>query len=734
MRELVGDAATVALVAVGGYGRRELCPNSDLDLVLLHRGRRDIKTVAERIWYPIWDAGIGLDHSVRTPRDVSSVAADDLRAALGLLDLRFVAGDASLANPVAAQMRELWHRGSANRLDALRDAVERRHAEHGDVAFLLEPDVKEGRGGLRDAALFQALRIADPALPDPPPSVVDAVDELLRVRVALHRSAGRALDRLLLQEQDAIAVDLNRVDADQLMSSVAAAGRAISWWSDEMWRRAIRDGRGQRRSAAQELPGGLLLRDGEIDLGLTADRDDAALSLVVAEAAARHAAAISPAALEELAAMTSALGDRWSDRARHALVALLDAGQSAIPVIETLDQAGLMVRILPEWHAVRSKPQRNAYHRFTVDRHLCETAANAAGLTRTVGRPDLLLVGALLHDIGKGFPGDHTEVGIDLVDVIGTRMGFPSADVEVLKSLVRHHLLLADVATRRDLDDPATAESVAAAVADREVLDLLAALTEADSQATGPSAWGSWKQGLVRDLVQRVAARLDGVVPSTAGAFPDDEQRALLERGEQAVITGPPVVVVAIDRPGLFSRVAGTLALHGLDVRSAQAATGDNGFAIEVFDVEAGPAGWPQPDRLERDLQRAVAGRLALEARLADRARAYAVPGGRTGAARPTEARVLVHQDASASATVLEVRAPDAIGVLYRITRALSDLAVDVKRAIVSTLGHEVVDAFYVVDDRGGKVDDPDHVADVEKAVLAALRHEVADVRPSTAR
>src|SRR6202012_5255900 len=208
--------------------------------------------------------------------------------------------------------------------------------------------------------------------------------------------------------------------------------------------------------------------------------------------------------------------DPWADETRSAFVELLGLGRPAIDKVESLDQHKLFVRLLPEWAAVRNKPQRNAYHTFTVDRHLLEAAALAAGLTETVERPDLLLIGTLLHDIGKGFPGDHTTVGIDVVDRIATRMGFDKDDVAVLVDLVRYHLLLPDTATRRDLDDPTTIARVAQAVGNPLTLHLLAALTEADSKATGPSAWGAWKAGLVADLVARTARVLRGETESGA--------------------------------------------------------------------------------------------------------------------------------------------------------------------------------------------------------------------------
>jgi [protein-PII] uridylyltransferase len=389
-------------------------------------------------------------------------------------------------------------------------------------------------------------------------------------------------------------------------------------------------------------------------------------------------------------------------------------------VVEALDQMGLWVHVLPEWSAVRSKPQRNAYHRFTVDRHLMEAAANAAELVARTDRPDLLVVGTLLHDIGKGFPGDHTEVGIELLEEIGPRMGFPPEDVAVLQAMVRHHLLLPDVATRRDLDDPATVEAVAEAVGDKRTLGLLAALTEADSLATGPAAWGRWKAELVRELASRTAHVLGGgAIAEVRDDFPTAAHLALLQAGVPSITgEGDCLTVVTADRPGLFSRVTGVLALHGLGVLDA-AVTSVDGMALEVLRVEStfGPTiAW---DKVLADLEKVLDGRLALQARLAERARVYGGRQGRGPIAEPP--RVVIDNEASREATVVEVHAPDSIGVLYRITRALAELDCDITSAKVQTLGDRVVDAFYVRRSTGGKLTDPAVLVELERALLHEL-------------
>ncbi len=337
-------------------------------------------------------------------------------------------------------------------------------------------------------------------------------------------------------------------------------------------------------------------------------------------------------------------------------------------------------------------------------------------------RPDLLVVAALLHDLGKGYPGDHTEVGVGLIRTVATRMGFPADDVEVLATLVAQHLLLPDVATRRDLADPATVAYVADRVGSVEALQLLWSLTEADSLATGPAAWGSWKAELVADLVARTEHRLRGGAPAELEVpeFPSQEHLERLEAGEPRIVgVDDRLTVISPDRPGLFSRVAGVLALHGLDVLDAAAYTHHNGMALETFRVESayGPTiAW---DRVRTDIEQSLAGRLALEARLRDRARVY-------GRSRPPAAagssEVVVDNELSSRATVLEVHAPDAVGLLYRITRAMADLDLDINSAKVQTLGADVVDSFYVVEKDGQKITDDRHLGEIERAILASLQ------------
>jgi [protein-PII] uridylyltransferase len=420
-----------------------------------------------------------------------------------------------------------------------------------------------------------------------------------------------------------------------------------------------------------------------------APAEDPVLLLRVAEAAARAQLPIAPITLSRLESCPP-LSDPWPAAALDAFVGLLAAGSGTVAVFEALDQAGLLTRLLPEWESVRSKPQRNSYHRFTVDRHLVETAAAAAALTRRVARPDLLLLGALLHDIGKGLPGDHTEVGMRLVADIAPRLGLPPADAGVLVAMVRHHLLLPDVATRRDLNDPATARGVADAVGSLEVLELLHALTEADSAATGPAAWSAWKGQLISELVGRASALLSGQ-PSPPPATLSAEQEELVARGQLALhLDGELVTVIAPDREGLLAISAGVLALHRLDVRAASVFT-RGATAVTVFRVSPRFGAMPDWSVVLGDLRHALDGSLPLEEKLAAREAAYPRP---VVPLAPSTVRLV--DDASETSTVVEVRASDELGVLHRICTVLSSHHLDVRSAHISTLGADVVDAFYV--------------------------------------
>ncbi|SFG13755.1 [protein-PII] uridylyltransferase [Streptomyces mirabilis] len=734
----------VSLVAVGGYGRGELSPRSDLDLLLLHDGADSgtVAALADRIWYPIWDLGLALDHSVRTPGEARKTAGGDLKVQLGLLDARHIAGDLGLTAGLRTAVLADWRNQAPKRLPELQELCAERAERQGELQYLLEPDLKEARGGLRDATALRA--VAASWLADAPrEGLADAGRRLLDVRDALHLTTGRATDRLALQEQDQVAAELGLLDADTLLRQVYEAARVVSYASDVTWRevgrvlksRAVRPrlramlGGGAKPAVERSpLAEGVVEMDGEVVLARAARPErDPVLPLRAAAAAAQAGLPLSLHAVRRMAAVARPLPTPWPAEAREQLVTLLGSGRPTIEVWEALEAEGLITRLLPDWERVRCRPQRNAVHIWTVDRHLIETAVRASELARRVGRPDLLLVSALLHDIGKGWPGDHSVAGEIIARDVAARIGFDRADVAVLATLVRHHLLLIDTATRRDLEDPATVRSVAEAVGSQSTLELLHALTEADALATGPAAWSSWRGSLVADLVKRVAAVLAGDAPEEPeAAAPTAEQERL---AIEAFRTGGPVLalraqteppteeepaadpeplgvelLIAVpDQPGVLPAVAGVLAMHRLTVRTAELRALDLPDGVEGsvlllnWRVAAEYGSLPQAARLRADLVRSLDGSLDIAARLAERDAAY--PRRRGTIAPPP--RVTVASAASRHATVIEVRAHDAPGLLHRIGRALEDASVWVRSMHVSTLGANAVDAFYVTGPKG---------------------------------
>ena len=712
----------IVMLAVGGYGRRELAPHSDLDILLVHKNVKNIGDIASKMWYPIWDAGLKLGHAVRTPKETLQLCETDLDTATALVTARVIVGNHQLGTEVIRDASTSWSKRGGQWLIELHTRILERYAKDGEVAFLLEPNLKEGLGGLRDIhALHWAVMAGLELSLEDRTQLVRCNEELLKIRVALHRHNARANEILRLEDQAPVAQLCGYASDDALMASLAEVGREVAWIADEAWARL--DPPANRSPIPQPLAPGVQLINGEVRLDDEVNiADDPTLLLRVATAAARLRARIDRESLNRLGELSPVWPDPWPAGASDDLVALLLEGAAAIPVLESLDQRNLIVRVLPEWAPVRSKPQRNAFHRFTVDRHLWETVANAAELVDRVARPDLLVLGALFHDLGKGYPGDHTEVGVELFHTIGARMGLSESDQNIIRLLIQHHLLLADTATRRDLSDDATISMVARELETTVVLDLLHALTESDSLATGPSAWSQWKSELVSLLVDRSRHVLGGgdVDEILWRLFPDASVLELMAAGDIAIRTEKDrVTVVSPDKPGTFSKVSGVLSLYNMDVLGAEAHSDEQGMAASEFRVASqfGDIDW---NPIVSNLQLALSGRLALDSRLADRA-ANARPRRATSAVAPAAPAVRFDDSASSNATFIEVRAPDMVGVLHRITKAIADLGLDIRHARVLTLGSEVVDSFYVQESGGGKVTDQVYKDEISRAILHAL-------------
>ena len=771
-----GDRAPrTALVALGGYGRGALCPRSDIDIVLMHDGTEAaaVAALTERLLYPLWDAGFTVGHAVRTPGESVELATERLDAATAMLDARLLAGDADLLGdahgPVLARLRgdvDGFAESVAN------DARDRRK-RFGSAAYLLEPELKEGGGGLRDIHAFGWLQEVrgrsledDGLLRAAERARLEAAEEFLtRVRSAMHLESGRRTDRLLREQQHDIAKVMGFQDEprliaeDGLMRTVFEHARVVDALTEDV----IVHGRPSGGSSEQ------------IELLHAAD----ALALVAE--AAEEGRSLSAAELDAVEVIASPDALDWGDAVRDAFLRILGAGAGATDGLQALDRTGLLARLIPEWVDVRCRPQRDPYHRYTVDVHLLRAFDR---MSRALAEPDVedplevvaadhilerdgALLGALLHDIGKNGEGGHVLVGDRVAATILARMDVEASTGELARFMVAEHLLLPDTATRRDLGDDDMILDVAARVETPERLAALYLLAKADALATGPSAWTPWRQALIRELVakvqrvfergemgvevaERLADAVDLVRELLRDERPEEVERFIMRMPRSYFLSIPPaqiarhyatvepdlgrndvrtstrqggrpgtyeLLVVAADRSGLLSWIAGALSLAGLSILTAQVFTTEDGVAADLFEVQGvfepvvGEERWREFRSL---LRKAIDGRVSLEHRMTEKRRHYPERSD-------TPVTVAVDNDASDFFTVIEIGAPDRIGLLYDITRTLSDLELDVHLAKVATYTDRVIDAFYVRDALGRKVLEAADVASIERSIRALL-------------
>lgn len=771
--EAAGSPAGVALAAIGGYGRMQQLPRSDVDLLIVHDGRQptEVASLAERLLYPLWDAGFEVGQAVRTPLECELIAREGLDVLTSMLDLRPIAGDTALAGQVAARVREVAALDVAAFARALRDDALAREERFGSAAHLLEPDLKSSAGGLRDAHVVRWLIsvAGDELLRTAEREALEVAEEFLtRVRSALQLETAKRADRLPLELQPPIARSMGFTDEprllaeDGLMRAVFEHARSVRWVAENVLSRAS-DGSSMPTDPPQPLAG--------IDEALEA-------LAAVAERGVRPDARLLDAV--EVTAMPEPI--EWTGRTREAFMRIVRTGDHGVAALDVLDRLGLLSRLMPAWAHVRCRPQRDPYHRFTVDTHLTRALAEMARLCDSgdaegpliaeavAHAPDRdgLLLGALLHDIGKTGEGGHVEVGKRVASETLDHMGVRGETRELAAFMVAEHLLLPDTATRRDLTDENLILDVAARIESPERLAALTLLAQADAAATGPAASTPWRQTLVRELVTRVqhvyerghmgaelAQQLTSRVESVTDLLASQPEGAVerfvlrMPRGyflsvepERVAAHYPTIMpdvgatevrsaaspgrkpgtyellVVAGDRPGLLSWIAAAVALAGLSILSAQVFTTDDGVAVDLFEVQGSfeteivESRWRE---LRNILRKAVEGRISLDHRVAEKRSRY--PSPRSNA----PVTVAIDNDASDYSTVIEVGAPDRIGLLYDITSALAELTLDVHLAKVATYTGRVIDAFYVRDALGRKVTDAKQVAEIESAVRARL-------------
>ncbi len=800
--DVQGQDHGAALVALGGYGRRELFPFSDVDLLLLYHPDASyrLEQISDAVFYPLWDAGLEVGHGVRTVEQCIHDIEKDFFFLVSLIDARFLCGDHALFQELNGRLADFFSHGARSRF--ARDMMahrEERHSRFGDHTYLLEPNIKESRGGLRD---LQAMEWTGKVLfglkslnefessgmltSREYEGLQDAKDHLFVVRNRLHYASNRHNDRLFFEYQEEIAKALHLYDSsglmgvERFMKGVHQSLKTISIASDIFFEHVNEvisrtEGRG---SQVQELSSGLVevqLGDRKF-LGLR-DRDLAIqrpwmVFRLFAEAA-KQDIPVHFGTRRQIAEIAQELKERWisSRRCYRYFLEVLECSRS-IQVLEQMLDCGVLTAFLPEMEHLHHLALHDIYHVYTVDMHLINTLVQLnilmdemKDVSMGVDVPAVLRLSALLHDVAKGTGGGHAEKGAEVVKGVGERFGFTEAEIDCLSFLVRYHLHMMDLATRRDLEDEGLIIRFARTVRSMDKLNMLYLLSIADARATGPNAWNQWKGALLQELYlktahlleqpemidpdreaavrwmrQKVADRLGEEAEAILSVLPEDyllsfSPDAVLEHLEcveqlpsQQVVCRPEekgeswsVLIVTKDRTGLLSKICGVFALYGLNILQANIFTLKNGIAVDMLDVSPmqelsfSDIDW---ERLCADLRLAVTDRLGLSHRLAARFRSIGVQGSKPlSVKRP---RVVIDNSTSSFFTIIEIYAPDSPCLLYSVTKTLADFGINIYKAKIGSSGDQAVDVFYVLDHLGQRIDDPEIEQELEQALLYA--------------
>lgn len=497
-----------ALVATGSFARGELTPYSDYDLLLLHEEDIDPQAI-ERIWYPIWDAKKRLDYAVRTPKECVTILGEDISAALAMLDMRFVSGNEKLVEKTRMMIFREWRSIVPKKYNEIADIAIARWRRSGSLVAMTHPDIKHGRGGLRDLELLHALALAHVA---DEPDLSAQRELLLTVRFQLHEQSLRSRDVLDPEFAAAIALDMGYEDRYYLSRAIAQAAREIDsalTQAMQQARQVIQRPRLFSRQTRRPLDVDVVENMGEITFSRNANFSDPGLLVRVGAAAARTGLSVPESTWKKLQDVPPLITP-WPRNVVSDFFAILASPLNTPWVIEAMDKYGLWERIVPEWPHIRALLPRERSHINTIDIHIINTVVGCASDSVRVARPDLLLLAALYHDIGKNYDRPHAEVGAEFVSQMAKRMGLPTRDRLIVETLVRHHTIL----FAKDPDDEKIINKILDALHyDVLVLDLLEVLSEHDAEATGPGVWTTMTQLHVHQLVRNARRRLVSTTP-----------------------------------------------------------------------------------------------------------------------------------------------------------------------------------------------------------------------------
>ena len=757
------EAERLSLIAVGGYGRGVLAPFSDLDLLFLRSWKSIPRTeqVTEFMLYVLWDLGLKVGQSARSVDECLTLAKSDMTVRTALLEARPLAGDARLADDFIARFRAFVTRADPRPFIAAKlEERDLRHQKSGAVRYRVEPNVKDGKGGLRDLnTLFWIARSLAPESPLGARVLDDlltarerrtfeeAFDFLWRTRAHLHLTAGRPEEKLTFDLQPEVARRMGwrgRGDepaVERFMRRYFLVARDVGALTRAMSAKLEARQQKPTMSLSRLIPGRKrkLGVDGFIEdagrLSVTGPEVFAAAPeklLMLFRTADEHDLDLHPDAFSAVSRSLSLVTPtlRRDPEATRAFLDILAHGQRPYRVLTLMNETGLLGRFLPEWGRIVGQTQFNMYHAYTVDEHTLQAIgiindiwrgklkADHPASTEIVHRIDdfeALMLAMLLHDVGKGGDRGQLEDGAIAARRACDRLGLDPRRTEFVVWLVRNHLALSDYAQKRDVSDPATVRAFTKLVGDPERLRTLLILTVADIRAVGPGVWNAWKGGLIRDLYQRTEGVFRG--EDVTHADPLDDYPALVARarvdgaaaeavtirgGEEDERAATRVAVAARDRPGLFVDLADALAAAGADVVGARVATAGDGTALDVFELQDGggaPYGQAEPRRLTRLIR-------ALEA-----AALGGVPIGPAPIAAPNPRRAafdvrptaMVDLDESPTAAVVEVSGADRPGLLADLARALAIHRLSIRSAHIAGFGERAVDSFYVTDATGHK-------------------------------
>ncbi|MGB6971455.1 MAG: [protein-PII] uridylyltransferase [Desulfobulbales bacterium] len=791
-----------ALVALGGYGRQELYPFSDIDLMILYdqAHKDELNSLVEAILYPLWDTGLEVGHAVRTPDECMDFAAEDFFFRVAMLDARLLAGSATLFGKLTEMYKTAYIEG--RRQEFLDDMVEqrtKRESQYGRHTYLLEPHIKEGCGGFRDIQSMvwtahvvfglkdlESLNEAGLLSQEELNRFEQAQDYLVRIRNRLHYVSGRKNDQLFFEHQKELAQAFGFTNKEELlgvehfMREVYAHMQTISVTTDLFFEHVEEVLKGEESpKKGKVLEPGIEVRHGRIHLVNTEHlKEKPQLFMRLFYQSAKTGKPLHFRTRKAITAKLHQVDDKQRHSRRNAklfLAILLSA--KPFSVLEEMLDTGFLTSYIPELAKVESLAQHDVYHVFTVDRHLVQTINELEKLREeevniytVISSPHILFLAGLLHDVGKGHGHGHAERGADLARQVGVRLNLKADELDTLDFLVRNHLFLSHTALRRDLEDEEFLMRCATRIHSPGSLAMLYLLTIADARATGPTVWNDWKAALLLELYLKIVLLLDRkdiseqeqTRSAELGArwirekvyelLPEPDHIDFDLYSDDYLLSFPPEVIVehitqakklkkqevlfshepnkeswsirvmTKDRPGLLTRIFGVLALHNLNVLAAKIFTWADGTAVDTIEVSSAISeSYDGQDwtAMENELHLAIQQRLGLEFRLSRKL--APLRNKPQGVQQRLAAKVKIDNRASELYSVIEVFSEDRIGILYDITKTLSDFGISIYRARISSKADQVVDVFYVLDHDGKKIEDPDFKKELQQGLLYAV-------------